>query len=138
MLPFSIRLYNTYPMSDEKAKNLKPFLFNLNNNGTYSLNYTLLLEDVPDNELNNITEIKGKTRILNSKVKFSLINTDTNSVINEGFVSDLEDGVLSSGKLQADNDIPCALRLWIDKNVGNEDQNKFYVGRIVLKVQEDI
>jgi len=134
----TIRLYNTYPMSDEKAMNLKPFLFNLNNTGTYSLNYTLRLENVPDSELDGIDEIIGKTRISNSKVKFSLINTDTNEVVKQGFVSELKNEILSEGKLSARANIPYALRLWIDKDVGNEDQNKFYVGRIVLKVYEDI
>lgn len=41
----NIRLYNTAPMSDEKAMTLDPFLFNIKNNGTYALNYTLKLVD---------------------------------------------------------------------------------------------
>ena len=79
----TIRLYNAYPMSDEKAMTLDPFLFNLNNNGTYALNYTLKLVDVPNNELYGIKEIIGKTRISNTKVKFSLINTKTNIVVKQ-------------------------------------------------------
>lgn len=134
----TIRLYNTSPMSDEKAKSLKPFQFKLNNNGTYALNYVLKLKDVPNSELTRINEIIGKTRINNSKVKFSLIDTNTNKVIKQGFVSDLENETLLSGKVKASNIDSYALRLWIDKNVGNEDQNKFYAGRIELTVYENI
>lgn len=134
----TIRLYNATPMSDEKAMMLKPFKFKLNNNGTYSLNYTLKLIDVPYNELKYIEEIKGKNRINNSKVKFSLINTTNNKIVKQGFVSDLKDETIISGKIKASKINSYSLRLWIDKNAGNEAQNKFYAGRIVLKAYEDI
>lgn len=134
----TIRLYNTAPMSDEKAMTLKPFKFKLNNNGTYSLNYTLKLVNVPDSELRNVEEIVGKTRISNTKVKFSLINTDNNKIVKQGFVSDLKNETILSGKLKSSKVNSYALRLWIDKNVGNEDQNKFYAGRIVLNVYENM
>lgn len=132
----TIRLYNFSPMSDEKAMTLNPYLFKLNNNGTYALNYTIKLVDVPDRELTGVQEIIGKTRISNTKVKFSLTNTDTNKVVKQGFVSDLKNNTIISGKIKASKVEPYALRLWIDKNVGNEDQNKFYAGRIVLNVNE--
>lgn len=132
----TIRLYNAYPMSDEKAITLDPFLFNINNNGTYALNYTLKLVDVPDNELYGINEIIGKRRINNTKVKFSLTNTKTNTIVKQGFISDLKNETILRGKINAQKNNSYALRLWIDKNVGNEDQNKFYVGRIVLNVYE--
>lgn len=134
----TIKLYNTLPMSDEKAKNLKPFLFKLNNNGTYPLIYSLTLENVPDEELNDVEEVFGKTRINNSKVKFSLTDTDTNNIIKQGFVSDLNNNVIISQRIDAAKIKTFALRLWIDKDVGNEDQNKFYAGRIVLKIHEII
>ena len=54
----------------------------------------------------------------------------------QGFVSDLRNETIISGKIKAHSVNSYALRLWIDKNVGNEDQNKFYVGRIVLNVYE--
>ena len=134
----NIRLYNDSPMSDEKAMTLDPFKFKLNNNGTYSLNYTLKLVDVPNSELRGVEEIVGKTRISNTKVRFSLINTNTNKVVKQGFVSDLKNETILSGKIKASKVNSYALRLWIDKNVGNEAQNKFYAGRIVLNVYEDI
>jgi len=134
----TIRLYNTSPMSDEKAMTLKPFEFNLNNNGTYSLNYSLKLIDVPYSELSGVEEIIGKKRISNTKVKFSLIDTKANKVIKQGFVSDLKNETIITGKIKASRVNSYALRLWIDKNVGNEDQNKFYAGRIVLKAYENI
>lgn len=134
----TIKLYNTVPMSDEKAKNLKPFLFKLNNNGTYPLIYSLTLENVPDEELNDFEEIFGKERIDNSKVKFSLTDPDTNTILKQGFVSDLDNNVIISARIDAAKVKSFALRLWIDKDVGNEDQNKFYVGRIVLKINEII
>lgn len=132
----TIRLYNFSPMSDGKAMTLDPYLFKLNNNGTYALNYTIKLVDVPNKELTGVQEIVGKTRISNKKVKFSLTNTNTNEVIKQGFVSDLTNNIITSGRIKAAKVEPYALRLWIDKNVGNEDQNKFYAGRIVLSVDE--
>lgn len=133
----TIKLYNAAPMSDEKAMELEPFLFKLHNDGTYALKYTIKLVDVPNKDLKGIKEIVGKTRISNTKVKYSLINTKTNKVLKQGFVSDLKNETIISGKIQAAKTNSYSLRLWIDKNVGNEDQNKFYVGRIVVKVYED-
>ena len=133
-----IRLYDTAPMSDEKAKTLDPFSFKIINNGTYALEYTLKLVDVPDNELGGIKEIIGKTRITNDKVKFSLTDTKANKVVKQGLISDLKNNIIIEEKLGAADIRQFDLRLWIDKNAGNEVQNKFYVGRLVLEIKEII
>ena len=134
----SIRLYNAAPMSDEKAKDLNPFIFKINNNGTYPLIYTLKLEDVPDSELTNVEEIKGKSRMTNDKVKFSITDLDNNKIVKQGLISNLENNIIIEEKISASTVTSFGLRVWVDKNAGNEVQNKFYAGRIVLEIKEVI
>lgn len=131
----TIRLIGARPMSDEKAKDLKPFLFKVYNNGTHPLKYRLKLVDVPDNELVGYQEIIGKDRIDNSKIKYALIRLDTGVTVNTGLVSELENELLIQKNLPAEKVHNYALRLWIDENAGNEIQNKFYAGNIVLEIE---
>jgi len=134
----TIRLINSNPMSDEKARELKPFLFKIHNDGTHPLKYRLRLVDVPYKELIGYKEIIGKNRINNSQIKFSLISLETGVTVNTGFVSELENEILIQKNLPAAKVDNYALRLWINENAGNEVQNKFYAGRIILEVEDII
>ena len=134
----TIRLIGAKPMSDENAKKLKPFLFKIYNDGTHPLKYRLKLVDVPYNELIGYKEIIGKDRIDNSKIKYALIRVDTGVTVSTGLVSQLYDKILIQKNLPAEKVHNYALRLWIDENAGNEVQNKFYAGRIVLEIEDII
>ena len=134
----TIKLVNSYPMSDEKAKKLKPFLFKIHNNGTHPLKYRLKLVDVPYKELIGYKEIVGKKRIDNSKIKYALTNIDTGVIVSQGLVSELENEILYEKNLPAAKVDNFALRLWIDENAGNEIQYKYYAGKMILEINDII
>ena len=131
----NITLPETYPMSDEKAKDLPPYEFKIKNPGKSSMNYRLKLIDVPDNELTSYDIIKGKTRIDNSYIKFSLINGNTMNVVNTSIVSDLNDKIIASGTIKPGETLNFNFRVWMHKDADNRAQNKFYAGRIVLEAE---
>lgn len=132
----TIRLIGAIPMSDEEAKELKPLLFKIHNNGNHPLKYRLRLVDVPYDEIKEYKEIIGKTRMENSKIKFSLYDLDAGVTVNTGLVSSLEDEILIQKNLPAAKVDNYALRLWIDKNAGNEVINKYYAGKIKLEIED--
>jgi len=134
----TIRLVGARPMSDEQAKKLKPLLFKIHNNGTHPLKYRLRLVDVPYNELKGYKEIIGKTRIENSKIRYSLYNLDAGVTVSTGIVSNLEHEILIQKNLPAAKVDNYALRLWIDEKAGNEIVNKFYAGKIKLEIEDII
>lgn len=132
----NIRLVNSYPMSDEKAATLSPFRFQIENNGTYKIEYRIKLVNVPNNQLVGVEEIVGKDRIDNKYVRYSLIDADTDKVLKTGLVSELKDEIIIESKLEASKLQDFEFRVWVDKDASNDAQNKFYAGRLVLEVNQ--
>ncbi|MBQ7140459.1 MAG: hypothetical protein IJO32_03055 [Bacilli bacterium] len=129
----NIRLFNTYPMSDKEALKLDPFEFRVTNTGTLPLIYRLKLEEVPDNELK---EIYGLERLPHNKVKYALIDKKTHKILKKGKINEISEGILLTEKLLPRYSKEFQFRLWIDEKAGNEVQNKYYVGKIVLEVND--
>lgn len=129
----NIRLINTYPMSDKEAANLDPFEFRVTNTGTLPLIYRLRLEDVPDNELK---EVYGTSRLEHNKVKYALVDKKTKKVVKKGKVNEMKKGILLTEKLLPRYSKEFEFRLWLDEKAGNESQSKYYVGKIILEVNE--
>ena len=129
----NIRLINTYPMSDKEATNLDPFEFRITNTGTLPLIYRLKLEDVPDSELE---EVYGTERLEHNKVKYALVDKNTKKILKEGKLNDIKEGILLTEKLLPRYSKEFEFRLWLDEKAGNESQSKYYVGKIVLEVNE--
>lgn len=133
----TIRLIDSFPMSDEKASKLSPFLFKINNTGTYSLDYRLKLVDVSENELTEYKEeISGKDRINNKYIKYSITDVETNKIVETGLVNEIKDTIILQGKIEAADVKSYAFRVWIDKDATNDAQNKFYAGRLILEVND--
>ena len=122
-------------MSDEKAQNLPPYEFKIKNPGRNSMNYRIKLIDVPDTELTTYDIIKGKTRIDNSYIKFSLIDKADMKVVNTNIVSDIKDEIVAAGTIKPGETLDFNFRVWVHKEADNSAQNKFYAGRIVLEAE---
>lgn len=127
----NIRLINAYPMSYKEAINLKPFEFRVTNTGTLPLIYRLKLQDVPDRDLK---ETYGLERLGHNKVRYSLIDKKTKKVIKTGLINQMQNGVLLTEKLLPRYSKEFEFRLWIDDKAGSEVQSKYYVGKIILEV----
>lgn len=129
----NIKLINTYPMSEKEASLLKPFEFKVTNEGTLAVMYRLILQDVEDKDV--LEKVNGG-KLDHDKVSYSLIDSQTNKTIKTGPISELEEGILITEKLLPRYSKNFYFRLWINENAGNESQNKFYVGQIVLEIDE--
>ena len=129
----NIKLIDTYPMKENEAATLKPFEFKVTNEGTLSVIYRLRLQDVKDKEV--LEKLNG-TKLDKAKVNYSLIDSETKKVVSTGLISNLKDGILLTEKILPRYSKSFEFRLWINENAGNEAQNKYYVGEIVLEIDE--
>lgn len=129
----NIRLIDTYPMSYKEALKLEPFQFRVTNTGTLPLIYRLRLEDVLDEHLK---ETYGLERISHNKVRYSLIDKKTKNVIKTGLINQTQKGILLTEKLLPRYSKEFEFRLWIDEKAGNEVQSQYYVGKIVLEIND--
>ena len=129
----NIKLIDAYPMSYHESLNLKPFQFRVTNTGTLPLIYRLRLEDVPDEQLK---DTYGLERLNHNKIRFSLIEKKTKQVVKTGLVNEIKKGILLTEKLLPRYSKEFEFRLWIDKDAGSEVQAKYYVGKIILEVND--
>ena len=129
----NINLVNAYPITYERAMKLNPFEFRVINNGTLSVVYRLKLLEIEKDEV-NITLPNEK--LSNDKVSYSLIDKDTNTIIKTGTIKDLDDGILITEKLQPKYYKNFEFRLWVNETAGDESQNKYYITKINLEIDE--
>ena len=129
----NIKLIDTYPMNESEAATLKPFEFKVTNEGTLPVIYRLVLQDVKDKE---VLDELGGTKLDKSKVNYSLIDSETEKVVSTGLISNLKNGILLTEKILPRYSKSFEFRLWINENAGDESQNKYYVGEIVLEIDE--
>lgn len=129
----NIKLINTYPMKESEANLLEPFEFKISNEGTLPVIYRLKLQDVKDEEI--LKKVTGD-KLEYNKINYSLVDAETNETIKTGLISDLENGILITEKILPRYSKIFNFRLWINENAGNESQNKYYIGEIVLEIDE--
>ena len=114
-------LENTVPTKDEVALAGDGYNFTVTNTGTIDSYYTVYLDDIL---LNDAGE-----RLSNSYVKLNFVNNTTN-VSTTKMMSELEGRVLDTGFLNVGESVSYTLRMWVDYNVGNEAQNKYFATQI--------
>jgi len=129
----NIKLIDTYPMKEEKAKSLTPFKFKIINEGTLPVIYRLKLQDVKDEEILKDINLE---KLNHEKINYSLIDSDTKEIISKGLISNLNDDILITEKLLPIYYRNFEFRIWVNENAGNEAQNKYYVGEIILEIDE--
>ena len=120
-----INLANTFPITDNEGKTTTPYTFTVKNKCSVATNYDISLESLVNSTLDS-SKIKV---MINDNMK--LLNNFTET--EKYFENSKDSRVLATGTLKAEETVTYNLRLWIDESVTNEDQNKTFDSKIIVK-----
>ncbi len=119
------------PMRDRDALEQDGYHFILENTGTIASFYTVYLDDI-------ILE-EGIDRLENEYVKINLYNEQTKQSHTRMFTELGEDKerILETGYLKPGEQISYVFRMWVDYEVGNEAQDKYFATQIRVVGQQE-
>jgi hypothetical protein len=132
----SIGLTNAYPMSDNKGLTTTPYTFDVTNTCTTDSTFNVYLVVLTDSTIDE-SNIKVNldttgTSLVSDLTKYSLkdnINTQfqtkTGKIVKNTYLLDTK--TITQNGTQSFN-----LRMWLDKNAGNENMNKTFVAAIAI------
>lgn len=120
----AINLAKAYPLVDESGMQTLPFTFTITNLCDYKTVYTINLESL------------ATTTLQSSSLKVALDDSyklySNYKTTNKHFSDSKESRILGSGVLLKKESKTYNLRLWIDSNVPNTEQNKVFESKIVI------
>ena len=124
-----ITLLETYPISTDKGMEGEPYSFTISNTGDIDAIYRIYLDDV---ELD-----AGIERLSDSSIRYSLTKDGkylTNTVAD--LLSQRENRIIDNGAIYPGETFNYELKMWIDENVGNEEQGKAFKGKIRIEGEQ--
>ena len=124
-----ITLLEAYPISTEHGLEGKAYTFSVSNTGDIDAVYRVYLDDV---ELD-----PGIERLQDSSIRYSLTKdgkylTDTVADL----LSQRENRLIDNGAIYPGENFNYELRMWIDEDVGNEEQGKAFKGKIRIEGEQ--
>lgn len=118
---------NLIPISDEEARNSEGYTFSVQNAGNIVSDYSIYLDDL---ELTTSEE-----RLDDKYVKYSLIRDSQETT---GYIKDLNEKLLESGKIEIGGTNTYTLRLWIDEErFDSEATNKTLKKTIRIEAHQE-
>ena len=124
-----ITLLETYPISTDKGMEGEPYSFTISNTGDIDAIYRIYLDDV---ELD-----AGIERLSDSSIRYSLTKDGkylTNTVAD--LLSQRENRIIDNGAIYPGETFNYELKMWIDEDVGNEEQGKAFKGKIRIEGEQ--
>ncbi len=124
-----ITLLEAYPISTEHGLEGDAYTFTVSNTGDIDALYRIYLDDV---ELD-----AGIERLSDSSIRYSLTKdgkylTDTVADL----LSQRENRIIDNGAIYPGETFNYELKMWIDENVGNEEQGKAFKGKIRIEGEQ--
>lgn len=127
----SINLQNTYPISNEKGRQLTPFSFSITNTCDIFASYTVNLESLKNSTLSS----RFLDVMINNEEVKRLNEYEETETVNSGSI---ESYTLAKGSLGSGDSDDYTLRLWIDYDTTMEDLDneiKIFKSKVVIKSQ---
>ena len=116
-------LESVVPTKDSDALTQDGYTFTITNMGSIDSYYTVYLDDI-------LLESE-KERLDNNYLKLDIFNHKTNNhKTNKLSNYNEENRKIISGQLKKGESITYTLRMWVDYNIGNEAQNKYFATQI--------
>lgn len=135
----SISLNNTYPISDNKGKNLLPYQFTITNTCDINANYKIVLSSLSNSTLNasyikilfnNIDDV-GTISLLSNKEIINLDNETLSKINAKNYPNSVNNSyLLENGSLASGESKTYDLRLWMSSTASNALMNKGFYGVI--------
>ena len=124
-----ITLLETYPISTDLGMEGAPYTFTVSNTGDIDAIYRIYLDDV---ELD-----AGVERLSDSSIRYSLTKdgkylTDTVADL----LSQRENRIIDNGAIYPGETFNYELKMWIDEDVGNEEQGKAFKGKLRIEGEQ--
>ena len=128
-----IKLTDQFPISDVDGMKLTPYEFTVTNNCTTSVDFQVNLESLGD----QTTALKA------SSIKVALNDFTPRKLYDyvgvEPTISDAYEAyILKYGTLAANEELTYNLRIWIDYDAPNSEQNKTYSSKVSVSVGQNI
>ena len=124
----AIKLSNAYPVDSITGMSNVPYTFTITNTCSGSANYIVNLESL------------ASTTFQNSSIRVALDETDKlysdYEESNKYYSDSKEARTLISGTLEDNGSVTYNLRMWIDENASNSEQNKVFASKIVVTTAE--
>ena len=129
-----IQLVNTIPTYDDEGKAGEPYTFTLKNNSAIPLYYTLGVVDDEEAISACETDSGGSCELLDSRdVRYELKMGDRT------FTGTLSDSyIMSYGIINADEEVDCELRIWLNINANNEAIGKVFLGKLKVFASQQV
>ena len=129
-----IQLVNTIPTYDDEGKAGEPYTFTLKNNSAIPLYYTLGVVDDEEAISACETDSGGSCELLDSRdVRYELKMGDRT------FTGTLSDSyIMSYGIIDADEEVDCELRIWLNINANNEAIGKVFLGKLKVFASQQV
>ena len=129
-----IQLVNTIPTYDDEGRQGEPYTFSLKNNSTIPLYFTLSLVDDEEALSNCQTTDGGACELLDGRdVRYELKMGDRT------FTGTLSDSyIMSYGIINADEEIECELRVWLNINATTESMGKVFLGQLKVFASQQV
>ena len=124
-----ITLLEAYPISTECGLEGKAYTFTVSNTGDIDAVYRIYLDDVQLDA--------GIERLSDSSIRYSLTkdgNYLTDTVAD--LLSQRENRLIDNGAIYPGETFNYELKMWIDENVGNEEQGKAFKGKIRIEGEQ--
>ncbi len=124
-----ITLLEAYPISTEHGLEGDAYTFTVSNTGDIDAVYRIYLDDVQLDA--------GIERLSDSSIRYSLTKdgkylTDTVADL----LSQRENRLIDNGAIYPGENFNYELRMWIDEDVGNEEQGKAFKGKIRIEGEQ--
>ena len=124
-----ITLLEAYPISTDLGMEGAPYTFTVSNTGDIDAIYRIYLDDV---ELD-----AGVERLSDSSIRYSLTKdgkylTDTVADL----LSQRENRIIDNGAIYPGETFNYELKMWIDEDVGNEEQGKAFKGKLRIEGEQ--
>lgn len=131
----ALNLENSYPISDEEGVKLTPFVFNMTNNSSKNLSYTMKIE-IDSDKLNDCTLSDGSScsSISTDYIKFVYKKNDGSYTDPANLAS--SDNIITSDVIYSKDTVTSSIILWIDSSAGNEIMNKYFYGKLIITGEE--
>ena len=131
----ALNLENAYPISDSDGMLLTPFVFSMTNTSSSALTYSILIENDEEKLANCVLEDGSSCEELDiSNIKYSYKKDDGS--YSEPVLLSNDNNIIASGVINSDETIKSSIILWITSEAGNEIQNKYFFGKLVIQSEK--
>lgn len=127
----ALNLKDIYPMDDNQGMGLTPFVFTMNNTSSKDLTYSIRVDNDTEKQEACVLEDNTPCPVLTTDyIKYSYKKND--GTYTEPKILSSTDNIVASGTISSEETITSSIILWVDSEAGNEIQNHYFFGKVII------